>query len=51
MVLDVFWRLDVRGREGLGLSGVWEGSGRSVFGRVWEGSVSREGLGRSGCIG
>lgn len=37
MVLDVFWRLDVRGGEGLGLSGVWEGSGRSGsggFGRV-----------------
>lgn len=32
MVLDVFWRLDVRGREGLGLSGVWEGSGRSGSG-------------------
>lgn len=39
MVLDVFWELDVRGREGLGRSG---------FGRVLDvGESSR----RSGCIG
>jgi hypothetical protein len=44
MVLDVFWELDVRGWEGLGLSGVLD-----VFGEL---DVRvREGLGRSGCIG
>ena len=39
MVLDVFGELDVRGREGLGLSGVLdvgESSRRSGFGRVWD---------------
>ena len=39
MVLDFFGGLDVRGREGLGLSGVWEGSGRwrefETFGVHW----------------